>query len=429
MAKKEKSRMKTVSFEIVGLNAETRKRWRELGNIIKRVTNCFRRVWLSEHTKAGSIPKIHKYLSDLQVWYATPPKTRGLKPKCPVECFTSAIDTAITKAIKHTYDGANIRCVELVKHKERKRMTESSASKSSLSRWLRILSDDGEFPCSSSPQPIPFDKKNGTIVVPLTDKEDYRLVLHVDRIAREKKNATSNKDQVTLLTRKKGARQYRQILDKIVIGEFQYAGSSLVFSETKGKWFARISYKLPANQSPQLNTENVAFLYAGKKHPWLLRIDGYNHWMSRSLGHHVARVRRQLCTHRWSYQSSYRCTSSARKGHGYDRAYGRLNRLRDAWTNFVNNANNQITIDVVRKCAEMGYGRIVFFQPTGSNSETRLLFAAGKTPGRRDGTGWDWFQVAKMLKDKAAEFGIKVDTKKIGERESKTKKAKDTQAA
>ena len=264
-------------------------------------------------------------------------------------------------------------------------------------RWMRILADDGEFPSCSSPQPIPFDKGNSDLIVPSHDGEDFRAWVRIDRIERAgKTNATSTKDEFRLKTR--GDARKAAILWKIAKGdEYKFAGSDLVYLESKDKWFAHICYQKLKVPTPKLDSHRAAFLRPAKLRPWWLRIDGYHHYMGGRTGGYVAHVRRQLLTDRWERQESCRHASSARKGHGVTGPSDAYPQLKRRWKDFVKTANQQLVHDVIDKCVEEGCGRLVYFQPSGTSRENRFLHLAGKVQGRRDNTSWDWGQVHRSF--------------------------------
>lgn len=407
-----------VRFEIVGLDQETKDRWKLLANTLKRLRNCYWRSWLVAHTQAGSVERTQQYLADLKAWYEA--GSTGEAPKREVECLTPEITKTIEQAIKRHYAKVNDRCVYLAMQILGKEMFTRKSSKGNQPRWVRILADDGEFPSSSSPQPIPFDRRNGTILVPTSDDGEFQLRLHVDRIERlDKKYATSSRDVFTLKTRGGNLAEQRAILWKIAKGdEYEFAGSNLVYQESKDKWFAHICYQKQKVAKPELDPNRVAFLRPAKQRPWWLRIEGYHHYIGGRTGKYVAHVREQLLTNRWSRQEAYQYASSARRGHGRDRAVGRVYLLKNRWKDFVKTANQRIVHDVIAKCVEKSCGRLVFYQPIGPVRENRFLHLAGKVPGRTDSTGWDWSQVQRLLSSKCDELGIKFDVRKVGERKA-----------
>ena len=410
-----KSAPHVVCLEVVGLNTEVKSRWKMLATTIKRATNCYWRSWLVAHTQAGNVDRIQDYLSDLKAWHEAGAK--GPRPRNEVDPLSPDVVKVITKETKR-YSQINNRCIELVLHMQGLQMKRKS-SKGSVLQWVRMLADDGEFPNSSSPQPIPFDKRNSGIIVPTSDGGDFQLRVRVDRIERSGQKPLSTLDVFRLGTRgKKGVRQ-REILWKVAQGsEYEFCGSRLVYRESKDKWFAHISYRIKKEAKPQLDSKQVAFLRPAKKRPWWLRIRSYHHYLGGKTGKYVAHVRRQLLTDRWDREEMYRYAGSASKGHGRSRAMGKIPLLKTRWKDFVKSSNQQLAHDVIAQCIEKGCGRLVFFRPVGLIAENRFLFTAGKVAGRQDNTGWDWGQVEKLLADKCGRVGIEFDTRRVGGQKS-----------
>jgi len=286
------------------------------------------------------------------------------------------------------------------------------SSRGAVPRWMRILADDGEYPSSSGVLPIPFDKGNSEIIVPATDNDSFQLQVRVDRIERpERSYATSTKD----VCRLRSNRQTR-ILWQIVNGEFVFAGSNLVYYESSGKWLAHIYYQArKGEEKPELESRRTAFLRPALKRPWWLRIDGYHHYVGGRDGKHVAYVRQQLLTDRWGRQESYQHASSARKGHGRDRAVGKIVKLKDRWKDFVKTANQLAAKQAVDLCVSQKCGRLVYFLPIGPVRESRFLHTAGKLPDHRDNSSWDWSQMQSILAYKCQQAGIDLEVRKVGE--------------
>ena len=329
--KEEKVQVHVVCPEIVGLDTETNNRWRMLANTVKRVTNCYWRSWLVGHTIEGNVEPTQQYLAELQAWYKA--GSKGLKPRNKVQELPPAVVEWIGKETKR-YAVVNDRCVQLVLSIQRKELFKPS-SKGAIPRWVRILADDGEFPSSSSPQPIPFDRKNSGIIVPTSDGGDFQLRVRVDRIARVGKKALSTQDVVCLGTRgKKGIRQ-REILWKIAQGrEYVFCGSQLVYKESKRKWFAHIAYRIKKEVKPELDSGRVAFLRPAKKRPWWLRIAGYHHYLGGKTGKFVAHVRRQLLTDRWDREEGYQICRFSSEGSWTNASVGKDTHAEDPLEGF-----------------------------------------------------------------------------------------------
>jgi transposase len=179
---------------------------------------------------------------------------------------------------------------------------------------------------------------------------------------------------------------------------------------------------MPEVDPPKLNLDKEAILRPGRKGPFLLWHNGRWGYIG-GMGRHVTAARQRLLTSRWSRQENYRHAGSSTKGHGRDRAIMAVDKLSQGWKNFVKTVNHGVTSAVVKRCVQMGVGTLVYLQPVADKRDARFLSYAGKIQGRRDATGWDWFQVSSMLSYKCAEAGINLVVRKCGD--AKPEKAAD----
>lgn len=287
--------------------------------------------------------------------------------------------------------------------------------------WQAVLAGRQGRPSAEKDQPIPFGPKSAS----LATIEDHagrltgRLDLSIER---------QHWDTCKLKLKGSGA----TVFSRIVSGEYQFAGSAVVFKKSKRKWFALIAYKLPEREV-QAPGDGVMFLRPGRNHPWSVRvphehgqhcpakfaltIDGESHAWRQTFwrtgpGRDVFQKRRALLSQRWDRQENYRWAGSANKGHGRRRALGPIYLLQDAWKDYVATRNHTLTTGLVKECVERGIGKLVYCQPIGDYRDSRFLTTAGKIGGREDSTGWDWAQVATQLQWKCKEVGIHLIIKK-----------------
>ena len=425
-----KGQIGVAKLKIIGAEGDwpaTRSRLRDMAVTIKRLFNCIHGTWLSEHIKRGSGPIIAAWMEKDRAWARTPKKERsGKREICPVKCVDSDIQKAIYAGCTKRYPMVNLRPVALAMNLAIKRLKKTKASKGSYPRWMRILTDDGEFPSSSHPLPIPFDARNAPneqpLVPPPSDKRgdkkgDYRwkLRLRLDRIPREGKTAVSTIETFLLRTWGRKCRGEEEKLWKILNGEWKLCGSNIVFRESNGEWSAHICYRQRKPERADIDEGRFAFLWASERRPWHLRIDGHNFWLGGKTGRHVRHVRRQLLVQRWGRQENYRYRSGPGKGRKRALKKTQAGRLQMRWKDFVKSLNQKVVHDTISSCIAQRCGKIVYFQPAGQFGDSRFLACAGKVPGRRDGSGWDWYQIHAMLSQKCQESGIELITKKVGD--------------
>jgi len=143
---------------------EAKQRWKDRSVIMRRVLNDMRMQWLAAHLTAGDDVTVREWIENDIAWVRTPKKeSEGKRARCPVECWPKDINHATYKTLAERHPYTNIRCITLAMNTEQQTLKMAPASKSAYPRWMRILCGDGEFPSSSQPQPIPFDKSNGEL--------------------------------------------------------------------------------------------------------------------------------------------------------------------------------------------------------------------------------------------------------------------------
>lgn len=406
--------VKVAKFEVYRIEGDhkaVRKRWHELAATVQQVTNCIWETWLCWHVANRSADQQREFLDRFAVWKEA---KQGDKPKCELTAIPKKLDKLIYDTLAKEFPGINTTARELIRNAVCLKIKSRKAAKGSLPGWAAIILRHESVPSSTRSQPIPFSNKNATIVPPAVEGERFRLRLRVDRYSQPgKKTGASHEDEIELLTNRRGIRQHEATLRKIVLGDYKFCGSSLAYDRNLNKWFALVCYKMPETDKPALDANKQAVLHPGRNDPWALWHEGRWQWIG-GVGNYIAAARTRLLTSRWSRQDNYRHAGSSTKGHGRERALLAVEKLSQGWKNFVKTVNHRATSEVVKSCVARGIGRLVYLQPAGDKRDARFLSRAGKVPGRRDSTGWDWHQVAAMLAYKCKEAGIVLDVRKCG---------------
>ena len=398
----------------------TRARWHDLARQCQQITNYIWETWLVWHVKSGSANKIRSYLDALAVWRET---KEGDKPKCELEkkdIVGKSLSKIIYDGIGGEFPGVNIATRELLRDVIRKKIEKKKAANGPLSGWMAILLRNESLPSSTKPQPIPFSKKNCTIVPPANPlKDNFRLRLRIDRIENGTAPAKSTCDEIELMTRRRGIQGQTAVLHRITQGDYKFCGSSLHWEKKNKKWVALICYDMQ-KEVEMVAGDAVAILSPAKSHPWSLRICKWKDSMGRKRrwyggrGRSIGSVRRKLLTQRWSRQEGYRVAGSSNKGHGRERAMGPVFKLSRRWKDFTKTHNHTMTRQIINDCVTAGVGVLVYFQPTGRWRSSRFLSTAGKIPDRQDSTSWDYQQVATDLAYKCEQAGIRFVLRKNG---------------
>jgi hypothetical protein len=393
--------VRTVSVELK-LTKEQWPRLLALSDSCRELANCAWQTWLVAHIAKGTAAKIRECLAAAKAWRDS--GQQGPKPKFDGG-FAVDADTSkkVYRACCDTVPSLTPASVSAFLQIFTQRIGKRKASNGSLPGWWAILLCRESLPSSTRSQPIPLRAAELSLAV---NDGKWTLTAKASRAGFGKVIT----DSFPIIAGTWQTRSVTAILERIASGEHKLCGSSLVYSPARNKWFAKIGYQLRDKPAESKGT-GVAVLRAGKRVPWKLRI---GRSMTRGgRGDYVTWNRKQLLTNRWSRQSNYRHAGSANKGHGRDRALLPIEKLSSRWKDFVRTANQQLAKSIVDECAQRGVGTLVYIQPSGGN---RFLETAGKIPGRRDSTGWDWYQVRTCLANKCEECGLTLVVRKSGER-------------
>lgn len=388
---------------------ERKQHWTELTVTTRRVLNDLRCLWLAEHIKAGDHVKVREWMAADTAWARSDKKTRGKRGYCPVKPWPSEISRAVYGQLTKLHPYITTRSITLAMNTEQKTLTKKVGVKSAYPGWMKILCGDDRLGGSCNPQPLFFDKSNGRL---LYDEQHgwWRFTVRVERIPQDGKCGKNVVDVLRLKTGGRGLVKLRKTLEKIHDGDWEFKGSRITVRD--GKWYLLLCYQFPQPERPELEPDKVAYLSPAADRPVHLWIDGWPLYLRRH-GHEVAHIRRQLLTQRWSRQGAYRIASSAKRGHGRKRVMKSLEPLRRRWLDFTKTYNGQLAAEVVRVLVDRGIGTLVYYQPTGARRDTRFLGKAGKVPGRRDGTNWDWHQLKTLLGRESSEAGIRLTTEQL----------------
>lgn len=404
--------VRVTSFEVTKLDKDAYRRWLALSDDARGVVNCVWQTWLVWHVKNGSAEKLKRHFAADKAWRDG--GKQGDRPKWPVQQISKECAKAIYDACAATFPNIATDSRELLRNSTQQKIASLKAAKGNMPGWVAILFCNQSLPSTIRGNPIPFSKKNAVIEPPAEAESNWKINLRISRVPVEgKKAGTTILETVQLWTKGRKCASQLAILKRIAAGEYDFCGSSLVYCESKRKWFAKIAYRMPAQEPAAVDENKVAFLRPSPTWPWKLRLPGRNRRPG-GPGGHVASVRRQLLMQRWSRQSNYRVSGSSNKGHGLNRALRPIWQLSQRWKDFVKTTNYTVAKDVVQQCIEAGCGTLVYFQPT-VNRDSRFLATTGKIPGREDSTGWDWFQVGKRLGDLCQQAGVKLVVRKSDE--------------
>lgn len=393
------------------IDREAREKWKQLAIDCQRMKNRLWQIWLVHHSVNNSAQQLRDHLDAFAEWKKA---KDGPKPKWPCNAVEpplskSADSRSFYRILSSEFPHVNVRTRGLLTNAWQSRLNKRKAASGSLPGWVSILFANESLPSYTRPQPIPFDKDNARL-----SKADGKYLIDL-RLVRDIETGKSHVQRCELMLRKRKSGSFRAIMDRILAGEYQWKGSSLVFD--RGKWYASISYEMPARTPENLHAERTLYVLPGKRAPWLLlSVDERGKrdaWMYAGRGVVIGHARRAVLDERASRKEHYRFAGSNAKGKGRKRATATWAKLSSRWMDFVKRFNNETTRRIVDIASDRGVGRIVYWQPIGLQRDRSMLSRIGNRPG--SAMLWDWFQVGTMLAAKCQEMGIAFETTKTGE--------------
>lgn len=387
-------------FEVVGFSGDNRKRWWNLCDAVRQMTNLYWREWEAYHTQHGTPQVMRQFASDLAAYRK---KERTEKPSLLVQAVPKQLAQRIYKMTCETFPEVHNRVASLCHQAVRKKMTGKDCE-GRWQLWQSILMDRQGRPNARHPQPIPFDSRSAEII---QGEKGFELRIRLTRLPSDKKSCPSIEDSCRLKARGNGA----AILRRVLSGEYKFCGSSLTYDDGKRKWYANVAYQMPVTEH-QAGAGRAVF-FPSKAYPFVLMIDGKSMPLERMAGH-TEHVRKLVMTNRWSRKTGYKYGSSARKGRGRTRAMLPVEKLSERWRNYVKTANHQVSKEAVDTCFQRGVGELVFMQPLGEKAKGRMIANVGKVENCPDKTAWDFAQLKTMLAYKCQDLGIKFEVKQYG---------------
>lgn len=430
-------------------------RWFEHAEQCQEITNWIWTNWWIWHQQNDSAGKLKAHFAAYREWESRPKKQRKKagKPKWPVidvpKELAAQLRADVEAAPTSRWPLILGRCRALLLQKIVQRIKAvPAANGGNLPGWVSILFGKQNIPSTERGNPIPFDRANSSLV---HNEKGHSLRVRFTAIPREGKSADSIQDEVTLRTDRKRAKSQAKILDRIIAGGQRvselmasgverdkaeetvmaeggciFKGSTLSWNSSRRKWFVGISYKQPSPEasSQLVNPDVRATMFPGRDDAVVL-VCGDRAFFPLGKARHIPAIRKSHVLQLYDRRQLHRHhPSSARTGHGRKRASRPQESLRKSWGNFVKTANERIAREAIKRCMQMGAGTLRFLQPCGDKRDTRYLVYAGKQNDVFDATGWDWYGLAKRLKEysecieisgKKVNPGIGIEIVKVGE--------------
>lgn len=430
-------------FEIVAWSGDRKdvvSRWFRLQDQCREIVNAWFQSWESRHVTAGNHIRVRDFMRAHAAWkkrqaeigQAKSENKRRKKSgeslmdvpeefprpaKCDVDCYKPDDGQSLYLDLSHAPHFATVhtQVLTMLQQGITKRLSGKDCE-GVWSMWMAILSNRQGRPSAERSQPIPVAPKYMADLVEV-DRGRFRTAVEVSRVPRDGRCSLGVRDEFEFIAKGGGY----SIAKRIESGEYRKRGAKLVYNRDKRKWFVVISYGMPV-ASVAKPGDGVALIVPGRagRVPFeFMHLSGegsYRRWVCRGgRGAAIEAARRRLLTSRWTEQETYRWAGAARKGHGRKRALGPIEILRNRWRNLVTTYNRNVAAEVVRECVQRKVGTLIYYQPTGDMRDNRFVSLAGKVPGRRDSTLWDFHQLGVRLAEKCAAVGIELRIVKHGE--------------
>lgn len=398
---KKKGQTRTLVFKIVRAK-RSEAQWRSLqselrlvGAVLRRLFNWTRQRFLAHHVEQGSHVQVAAYLDG---------RRAETKPTFPIgreDLFPREIVRGVRRDLGVSARAVHGRILELADREIYKILIKSKATDATYSRWIRNLSGEGEDPARSKLPPIPFDKKSGScgrvLIAPADGRGDWQVEIG---LLRDAAGAVIRR-RFTLDTRARGGRRGRKLAREVQLlwrildphppddDWCEFRRGQLVLHTSDWQWYAHLVVEIPRAPRLPLDPKKAAVLRAGRRRPWLLRVDGHTIWIG-GPGGQVASKRKQLAGIRRSARESYRSNANKR-GRGRKHGFGELRaKTTGIWKNFTKTFNQAMAIEIEGHLVRLGVGALIYVQPKEGAGATRFLETAGRD-GSRDPTGWEWY--------------------------------------
>lgn len=398
--------LRVLTVEVSRLSDDKDEHWRQFREIeglmtqVQEMQNAFFDLWRAWHFRNGSADKIRVFHEQWKRCLEEK-RPKSDRPKLDVKPMQSDLAKEIYRFAVTNWPDVQTRVVTLTLNRLQQLVGSSKSAHGNWPAWHSWLLFRQQIPMFTSPCPLAIDKANCYLESP--KDRDGSHVLHCT-LSREDQAGKKTKKGIIfhalIWDRGKQMRSRRIVLERIAKGEVTFCGSQLFIKDRK--LFIALAYK--QEKPKRVAGEGTAFVAPMPNCPLRMRANGRT-WRVGGDGRVIATVRRQLMAQRRSRQQTYRtAATSARKGHGHHRGLDKVTILSNRWRDFVKTYNRNMAVDICKRAVALGCGVVVLSK---RNDDSRWLSKAGKFD-RRDKSGWDWYGLEKILRDKAVEFGLEV---------------------
>ncbi|MCF7811397.1 transposase [bacterium] len=192
------------------------------------------------------------------------------------------------------------------------------------------------------------------------------------------------------------------IWNRLRSGEYKLGTIQLLYHKRKKKWFVNLSYSFEAESVKELDPNVRVGADLGLAVPVCLAVNnGYGRAYLKEEGESIQSFRRQIERRRNALRRNERGILERRSGHGRKHKIETIEKLRELENNFRRTANHRLSRAVVNFALKHRAGVIVMENLEGfkeEHAEDKFL------------SSWTYFELQTMIKQKADEVGIYVET-------------------
>lgn len=275
----------------------------------------------------------------------------------------------------------------------------SQSQQRAIKRWKSDSKDVfiGKKSITSYKQDLPIDLHNKSIEINYDDnKKDYFCKLKLLNRSGVKKFGMDSSVVEVLLSVKDNSQ--KQILNRIILGEYKIGGSQLVKHKTKKKWFLNLNYQFELDKKEKLERNNILGIDMGIVYPIYMAV---NNSLKREKigGGEIEHFRKGVESRRISLLNQGKYCGNGRIGHGRKTRIKPIEKLSEKVKNFRKTCNEKYARFVIEFAKKNNCGIIQMEDLSGiADGEKKATFLGA----------WTYYDLQQKIKYGAEKEGIEV---------------------
>ncbi|EPZ47726.1 RNA-guided endonuclease TnpB family protein [Alicyclobacillus acidoterrestris] len=192
-----------------------------------------------------------------------------------------------------------------------------------------------------------------------------------------------------------GKNNAKQVLNRIISGEYKLSSSKIIYNERKNKWMLAVAYKFEP-KTIELDKNRVLGIDMGVVYPAYMAVNYDKYWRDSIDGGQIEQYRKTVEARRRRLQRQAAVCGNGRIGHGRKKRMQPLEKISDKVANFRNTVNHTYAKKIVQNAVKLGCGTIQMEELSGINEKETFL------------KRWTYFDLQKKIEYRAKEYGIDV---------------------